>query len=66
VGVDDHMPAICWLRYYMKVQEYNARDNAIYQGKHNESSILMERKGKASKRKMFKETKSGDCGKWYQ
>jgi hypothetical protein len=52
VGADDFMPAICWTRYFMKVQGYDVKDNVLFQD--NKSSILLEKNGKASSRKRTK------------
>jgi hypothetical protein len=48
VGADDFMPAICWTRYFMKVQGYGVKDNVLFQD--NKSSVLLEKNGKASSR----------------
>jgi hypothetical protein len=42
VGSGDFMPAICWTRYFMKVQGYGVKDNVLFQD--NKSSILLEKK----------------------
>jgi hypothetical protein len=52
VGADDFMPAICWTRYFMKTQGYDARNNVLFQ--ENKSSILLEKKEKASSGKRTK------------
>ncbi len=52
VGVDDMMPSILWSRYFLKAQGYQVRDTVIFQD--NQSSILLERNGKASSSKMTK------------
>jgi hypothetical protein len=49
VGADDFMPAICWTRYFMKVQGYGVKDNVLFQD--NKSSILLKKNGKASSSK---------------
>jgi hypothetical protein len=46
VGAYDFMPAICWTRYFMKVQGYGVKDNVLFQN--NKSSILLEKNGKSS------------------
>ena len=46
VGADDFMPAICWTRYFLKVQGYRILDNNLFQD--NRSSIILEKNGKAS------------------
>jgi len=52
VGVDDFMPAVCWTRYFMKAQGYAVQDNVVHQD--NQSSILLEKNGKASSSKRTK------------
>jgi hypothetical protein len=52
VGAADFMPAICWTRYFMKAQGYGVKDNVLFQD--NKSSILLEKNGKASRRKRTK------------
>jgi hypothetical protein len=52
VGADDLMPAICWTRYFMKMQGYGVKDNVPFQD--NKSSILLEKNGKASSSKRMK------------
>ncbi len=52
VGVDDMMSSILWTRYFLKAQGYNVRDNVVFQD--NQSSILLERNGKASSSKHTK------------
>jgi hypothetical protein len=49
VGADDFMPAICRNRYFMNAQGYNVQDNILFQD--NNSSILLEKNGKASSSK---------------
>jgi hypothetical protein len=49
VGADDFMPTICRTHYLMKAQGYRAKDNVLFQD--NESSILLEKNGKASSNK---------------
>jgi hypothetical protein len=51
-GADDFMPAICWTRYFMKVQGYNVQKNILFQD--NKSSILLEKNGKSSSSKHTK------------
>jgi hypothetical protein len=55
VGADDFMPAICWMRYFMKAQGYGVKDNILFQD--NKSSILLEKNGKASISKRMKHIK---------
>jgi hypothetical protein len=52
VGVDDMMSSILWTRYFLKAQGYSVRDNVVFQD--NQSSILLERNGKASSSKRTK------------
>jgi hypothetical protein len=49
VGADDFMPAMCWTRYFVKAQGYGIKDNVLFQD--NNSSILLEKNGKASSSK---------------
>jgi hypothetical protein len=49
VGAADFMPAICWTRYFMMAQGYGVKDNVLFQD--NNSSILLEKNGKASSSK---------------
>jgi hypothetical protein len=49
---DDFMPAICWTLYFMKAQGYDVKDKAFFQD--NNSSILLEKNGKASSSKRTK------------
>jgi hypothetical protein len=46
MGVDDMMPSILWMRYFLKAQGYKVNDNVIFQD--NKSTMLLERNGKAS------------------
>ena len=46
VGVDDMMPSILWMRYFLKAQGYHVNNNIIFQD--NKSTMLLERNGKAS------------------
>jgi hypothetical protein len=52
VGADDFMPAICWTYYFMKEQGYGVKDSVLFQD--NNSSILLEKNGKASSSKRTK------------
>jgi hypothetical protein len=52
VGAEDFLPAICWTRYFMKAQGYGVKDNVLFQD--NNSSILLEKNGKASSSKRTK------------
>ena len=49
VSVDDVMPQVLWTRYFMNTQGYDVEDNVVYQD--NQSSMLMEKNGKASSSK---------------
>jgi hypothetical protein len=49
VGANEFMPAICWTHYFMKAQGYGVKDNVLFQD--NNSSILLEKNGKASSSK---------------
>ncbi len=46
VGIDDMMPIILWTCYFLLSQGYGVIENLLLQD--NKSSILLERKGKAS------------------
>jgi hypothetical protein len=46
VGVNDVMPQILWTRYFLEAQGYGVNDSIVYQD--NQSSILLEKHGKAS------------------
>lgn len=46
VGASDLMPQILWIRYFLRTQEYDVRDNIPYQD--NQSVILLETNGKDS------------------
>ena len=46
VGVDDMMPIVVWNRYFLMSQGYGVTQNLLLQD--NQSSILLERNGKAS------------------
>ena len=52
VGVDDMMPSILWTRYFLKAQGYKVSNNVIFQD--NQSTMLLERNGKASSSKRTK------------
>ena len=52
IGADDFMPAICWTRYFMEAQGYQVQDNILFQD--NNSTILLEKNGKASSSKHTK------------
>jgi hypothetical protein len=46
VGVNDVMPQVLWTRYFLEAQGYGVNDSIIYQD--NQSSILLEKHGRAS------------------
>ena len=46
VGVDDYMPMIIWVKYFLEAQGYIVRDNLLHQD--NQSLIKLEQNGKAS------------------
>ena len=52
VGVDDMMPSILWTQYFLKAQGYHVSGNIIFQD--NQSTMLLERNGKASSSKLTK------------
>jgi hypothetical protein len=52
VGADDFMLAICWTRYFMKAKGYDVKENFLFHD--NNSSILLEKNGKASSSKRTK------------
>ena len=44
IGVDDALPLILWTRYFVKKQGHSITRNTLFQD--NNSSIIMEEKGK--------------------
>ena len=46
VGVDDYMPMIIWVKYFLEAQGYIVSNNLLHQD--NQSSIKLEQNGKAS------------------
>ena len=46
IGVDDNMPMIIWVKYFLEAQGYIVSDNLLHQD--NQSSIKLEQNGKAS------------------
>ena len=46
VGVDDYMPMIIWVKYFLESQGYTVSNNLLHQ--ENQSSIKLEQNGKAS------------------
>jgi hypothetical protein len=49
VGVYDVIPQILWTRYFLEAQGYGTNESIVYQD--NESSILLEKNGRASSSK---------------
>ena len=47
--MDDYMPMIIWVKYFLEAQGYIVSDNLLHQD--NQSSIKLEQNGKASSRK---------------
>jgi hypothetical protein len=43
VGVNDVMPQVLWMRYFLEAQGYSVTDSVIYQA--NQSVILLEKNG---------------------
>ena len=54
-GMDDALPQILWMRYFMENQGYRIEDNILYQD--NKSVMLLEKNGKSSSSKRTKHTK---------
>ena len=52
VAVDDCMPSVLWVRYWLEAQGYDVFENIVYQD--NKSAILLEKNGKASSSKRTK------------
>ena len=52
VAVNDAMPMVIWMRYFLEAQGYGVKDNIVYQD--NQSAILLEKNGKASSSKRTK------------
>ena len=46
VGLDDLMPQILWMRYFLEAQGMKVSDNVIYQD--NQSAMKLEKNGRAS------------------
>ena len=46
VSVNDVMPQVLWTRYFLQAQGYDVSDNVVFQD--NQSTILLEKNGKAS------------------
>ena len=46
VGVDDPMPQILWMEYFLGAQDMKASDNVVY--KDNQSAMKLEKNGRAS------------------
>ena len=54
IGIDDALPQILWMRYFMECQGCKVNENIIFQD--NKSALTLEKNGKASisKRKKIK------------
>ena len=46
VGVDDLMPQILWMRYFLETHGIMVSDNVVYQD--NQSAMKLEKNGRAS------------------
>ena len=55
VSVHDVMPQVLWTRYFLEAQGYNVTDNVVFQD--NQSTILLEKNGKASSGKQTRHIK---------
>ena len=53
MGVDNFMSDIYWDQYFIVAQGYNVKDNSLHQD--NNSSIILENTGNASRRKITKQ-----------
>ena len=51
-AVDDLMPYLCWMNYFLEYQGYNVHSTIMYQ--ENQSEILLESNGRASSSKRMK------------
>ena len=49
VGVDDYMPMIIWVKYFLDAQGYTMSNNLLHQN--NQSLIKLEQNGKVSRGK---------------
>ena len=49
VGVDDCMPQILWMQYFLEAQGYQIQDSVVYQD--NQSAMLLANNGRASSSK---------------
>jgi hypothetical protein len=56
VGIDDALPFILWLRYFIEAQGYTVEENILYQD--NKSTILLANNGRWSSSKRTKHIKS--------
>jgi hypothetical protein len=56
VGLDDAMPNILWVRYFIEAQGYTVEQNIVYQD--NKSTILLATNGRWSSNKRTKHIKS--------
>ena len=52
IGIDDVIPSIMWLLYFIKAQGYNVTHNILYQD--NKSTILLATNGRMSSSKRTK------------
>jgi hypothetical protein len=55
VGVNEVLPQILWIRYFLQEQGYTATESIVYQD--NQSAILLEKNGKASSSKWTRHIK---------
>jgi hypothetical protein len=56
VGIDDVLPSILWMRYFLESQGYTIEENILYQA--NKSTILLANNGRWSSSKRTKHIKS--------
>ena len=56
VGIDDVLPSILWMRYFLENQGYTIEENILYQD--NKSTILLANNGRWSSSKRTKHIKS--------
>jgi len=52
IGIDDAIPSIMWLMYFIKAQGYDVTHNILYQD--NKSTILLAANGRMSSSKRTK------------
>ena len=53
MGVDGCMPGVLWTRLFLEAQDYGVKENIVFQD--NETSMLLEKNGKASSGKRTKQ-----------